>query len=296
MKVTVGSAPDSWGVWFPSDPRQTPWQRFLDEIAEAGYGWTELGPYGYLPTDVQRLKPELDRRKLRVTGSFVMGELWNPDKSWPELERQLRGWGPLFKEFGARFLVLIDDTYTNLFTGEPLSPPRLDAPAFRRLVDTARRIGEIAQRDYGLVTVFHPHAQTHVEYEDQIEALLDAAEPELVSLLLDTGHHAYCGGDPVAFMRKHHKRIPYLHLKSVDGAMRDKVLATGIPFAKAVADGVFVEPSAGAVDFIAFRDLLRDIDYEGFGMVEQDMFPAPFDKPLPIAKRTRAYLKEIGIG
>ena len=60
MNIQIGSAPDSWGVWFPSDPKQTPWQRFLDEIAEAGYEWTELGPYGYLPTDLPTLRAELD--------------------------------------------------------------------------------------------------------------------------------------------------------------------------------------------------------------------------------------------
>jgi inosose dehydratase len=296
MKLTIGSAPDSWGVWFPNDPRQTPWQRFLDEIAEAGYAWIELGPYGYLPSDPDVLGRELERRELKVTGSFVMGDLANPDRSWPEIERQLRGWGPLFRELDARFLVLIDDSYTNLFTGEQLAPARLDPLAFQRLVDTTQRVAEIAKSDYGLTLVFHPHAETHVQYEDQIEALLDATEPELVSALLDTGHHAYCGGDVVAFIRKHHARIPYLHLKSVDGALRAKVADEGIPFAKAVAMDVFVEPAAGMVDFIAFRDLLSELDYEGFGIVEQDMFPAPFDKPLPIAKRTRAYLRDIGIG
>ena len=78
MKVEVGSAPDSWGVWFPNDPRQTPWERFLDEISEAGYEWTELGPYGYLPSDLKTLRPELERRGLKVTGSFVMGDLAKP--------------------------------------------------------------------------------------------------------------------------------------------------------------------------------------------------------------------------
>ncbi len=296
MKVTVGSAPDSWGIWFPSDPRQTPWNRFLDEISAAGYEWMELGPYGYLPSDPEKLAPELEKRGLKVTGSFVMGDLSNPDKSWPELERQLRGWGPLFRAFDAKFLVLIDDTYTDLFTGKPLSPARLDKESFQRLVDTTRRIAEIGKKEYGLTLVFHPHAQTHVEYEDQIEALLDMTEPELVSTLLDTGHHAYCGGDPIAFMRKHHKRIPYLHLKSVDGDIQAKVAAENIPFAKAVSMDMFVEPAKGVIDFLAFRDLLKELDYVGFGIVEQDMFPAPFDKPLPIAKRTRAYLREIGIG
>jgi len=295
MRLTIGSAPDSWGIWFPSDPRQTPWQRFLDEIKEAGYEHTELGPYGYLPTDLAVLRSELGKRGLKVTGSFVLGDLANPAR-WPELERQLRGWGPNLKALGAGFLVLIDDVYTDLFTGERLGPTRLDPVGFQRLVGTTRRIAEIAKSDYGLTLVFHPHAETHVQYEDQIEALLDATEPELISLLLDTGHHAYCGGDPVAFMKKHHARIPYLHLKSVDGEISARVAAENIPFAKAVAMDMFVEPSRGKVDFPAFRDVLREIDYVGYGIVEQDMFPAPLDKPLPIAKRTRAYLREIGLG
>jgi len=63
-----------------------------------------------------------------------------------------------------------------------------------------------------------------------------------------------------------------------------------------VQDDMFVEPSQGAVDFLAFRDVLREIDFNGWAIVEQDMYPAPFDKPLPIAKRTRAYLRQIGIG
>jgi len=59
---------------------------------------------------------------------------------------------------------------------------------------------------------------------------------------------------------------------------------------------MFCEPAKGMVDFIAFKDVLREVGYDGWAIVEQDMYPAPFDKPLPIAKRTRAYLREIGIG
>ena len=131
---------------------------------------------------------------------------------------------------------------------------------------------------------------------DQIEALLNDTDPEYVALCLDTGHHAYRYGDPVAFMRKHHKRIPYLHIKSVDATMRQRVKDENIPFAIAVAQDMFCQPSQGAVDFPAFRDLLREIDYSGWGIVEQDMYPAPFYKPLPIATRTRNYLRDIGIG
>lgn len=293
MDVRVGSAPDSWGVWFPENEKQTPWNRFLDEISEAGYEWTELGPYGYLPIDLDTLRRELESRELRVSGTFVMANLENPD-SWPNLEKQVQNTGELLAELGAKFLVLIDNLYTDLFTGNLTETKQLDEDAKKRLAENSQRAGELAMDRFGLRLVFHPHAETHVEYEHEIEELL--RQTDSVSLCLDIGHHAYRGGDPIAFMRKHHERIPYLHLKSVDRDVQQKVEEEGIPFAAAVAMDMFVEPAKGAVDFVEFRNLLEEIDFRGWGIVEQDMYPAPFDKPLPIAKRTREYLREIGIG
>jgi inosose dehydratase len=295
MNIKLGSAPDSWGVWFPNDARQIPWQRFLDEIAMAGYEWTELGPYGYLPTDLSVLRAELERRELKVSAAVAISHLEDPG-AWPDLERQVLGGGGLVAGFGGRFLVLIDDTYSDLFTGQSTRPSRLDQSGWKQLIDTTHRVADLVETRLGLKVVFHPHAETHVEYEDQIEAFLRDTDPQKVALCLDTGHHAYRGGDPVAFFRRHHGRIPYLHLKSVDRQKQEWVEREHIPFAIAVANDMFCEPSAGAVDFIAFRDALREFDYDGWATVEQDMFPAPFDKPFPIAKRTREYLRSIELG
>ena len=295
MNIRIGSAPDSWGVWFPDDPKQTPWQRFMDEVVEAGYNWIELGPYGYLPTNPTILQTELDKRNLKVSAGFVMGSL-EDHSVWREIETQLTGAGELLAELGAQYLVLIDGTYSDLFTGEQIEIKQLDDDNWRRLIDTTHRVADMIDELYDMKLVFHPHAETHVEYEDQIERFLSDTDPDRVSLCFDVGHHAYRDGDPVAFMRKHHARIPYLHLKSVEPTLQKKVEAEGIPFANAVAMDMFCEPSRGAVDFMAFRDLLIELDYDGFAIVEQDMYPAPFDKPLPIAGRTRAYLQEIGLG
>jgi len=295
MNIKIGSAPDSWGVWFPSDPKQTPWHRFLDEIAVAGYEWTELGPYGYLPKDLPTVRSELAKRGLKVSGTFVMRHLEDAS-AWPELERDVLGVGELLAALGAKFLILIDDTYTNLFTGRPTGPAVLDKRGWQSLVDTTHKVARIAKEKFGLRLVFHPHAETHVETESQIVSLLEMSDPKLVSLCLDTGHHAYRGGEPVSFLRRHHQRIHYLHLKSVDPELQRKVQAEHIPFATAVAMAMFCEPSKGVIDFLALRDVLREIDYDGWATVEQDMYPTAFDKPLPIAKRTRAYLREIGIG
>ena len=295
MDVKIGSAPDSWGVWFPSDDKQIPWQRCLDEIAEAGYQWTELGPYGYLPTDRATLQDELSKRGLRASGTFAMGHL-EDDEAWPGLEKQVLGAGESLAYLGAEYLILIDDTYTNLWTGEATAPGKLDDEAWKRLVDRIHYVVDLVRERFGLQVVFHPHAETHVEYEDQIERLLSQTDPERVVLCLDTGHHAYRGGDPISFLRRHHRRIPYLHLKSVRPDLQKKVAEENIPFAHAVGMDLFCEPSQGVVDFPALCRVLKEIDYNGYAIVEQDMYPAPFDKPLPIARRTREYLRSIGIG
>jgi inosose dehydratase len=295
MEVRVGSAPDAWGVWFADDPKQIPWQRFMDEVAAAGYKWIELGPYGYLPTDKGRLRSELDSRGLGVSASFAMARLEDP-AVWPQLEKHVAAASELLVSLGAKYLVLIDDVYSDLETGEMLAPARLDADSWKRLIEATHKVADIAFDRFGLKVVFHPHGDTHVEHEDQIEALLEQTDPKRISLCLDTGHHAYGGGDPISFMRRHHDRIPYLHLKTVDADVVKEVRSKNIGFGPAVAMGAFTELRDGSIDFVAFRDLLRELGYEGWAIVEQDMHGSPHDRPFPVAKRARAYLKEVGIG
>ena len=295
MAIRIGTAPDSWGVWFPSDGRQTPWSRYLREAAAAGYEWTELGPYGYLPTDVDSLRRELEANHLRVSGTFAMGHLEEPE-CWPALRDQIIGACKSVRALDGKFLVLIDDTYTDLFTGGQTRSRRLVGDPWKRLIDRVHESARIARDGYGLTLVFHPHAETHVEYEDQIEEFLGETDPAAVMLCLDTGHHAYRGGDPVRFLRKHHRRIAYLHLKNVDPELQRRVREERIPFAKAVAMGIFCEPAKGIVSFEEMRDALHENGFDGWVTVEQDMYPVDFDKPLPIAVRTREYLRTIGIG
>ncbi len=291
MNVSVGTGPDSWGVWFPQDDKQVAWSQYLDEVATAGYEWTELGPYGYLPTDVAQLKNELESRGLRTAGTFCMHH-YEDEVEWPAIETELSRICEMLVALGGRYVVLIEDLYTDLHTGELQKPAKLDDDGWKRMTAALVRAGQQVTAA-GLTPVFHPHVDAYVETEAQIERLL--ADTDL-DLCLDTGHHEYKGGDSVAFYRKHHERIPYLHFKSIDADKRAQVLRDGIPLATAVGEGMFVEPVEGTVDFLALRDALQETDFEGVAIVEQDMYPAAPGAPLPIAKRTRAYLREIGIG
>jgi inosose dehydratase len=295
MSIKIGTAPSSWGVWFASDPKQIPWQRFLDEVVEAGYEWVELGPYGYLPTDLSRLRTELDGRGLRVPAAHASGNL-PVSSQWRDLEKEVMGAGELLVGLGAEYLILLEDTYIDRLTDQPKGPTRLDDQAWQRLIGTVNRVAEVVRDKFGLKLLFEPHTDTHVEYEDQIEAFLQQTDPARVSLLLDVGHYTNRGGDPVAFMRRHHKRIPYLHLKDIDPKLQEKFGSGDLSFAAAVGMGLWCELSEGTVDFVALADVLNEVGFDGWVAVEQGMYPAPFDKPLPIAKRNRTYLREIGIG
>lgn len=294
MKFELGIGPDSWGVWFPSDPHQPPFEQFLDEAHRAGYQTIELGPYGYLPTSPDALRTLLDAYRMRLSGGFIFGDLHGPD-AWDQRKADVDQTCALLQALGAEFCVLIEGMYTDLFTGDPIAEPELTDEEWGRLVDNSNRIGAYVAERYGLKAAFHPHAQTPIEREDQIERYLDLTDPELVGMCLDTGHHAYCGGDVVQFMRDHHARIPYLHIKSVDRGIMAEVAAKQAPFAEAVKMGAFTEPKDGAIDFTAFRQVLDEIGFEGIGIVEQDLYPTEFDKPFPIALSTHRYLSGIGL-
>ena len=295
MNIQIGISPASWGVWFAADPRQPPWERYLDEVAEAGYDWLELGAYGYLPTEPKILGRELENRGLRVSATHIFLNL-AASAAWLQIQKEVTQVAHLLACVDAKFLLVIPSSYCDTRTGQSLGPRLLDQDGWRRLVETTNRVANYVHASFGLRLAFHPHVETPVEYEDQIEALLSQTDPTRVGLCLDTGHHIYRGGDPVSFLRRYHDRIPYLHLKNADRDVLSRVESERLSFGCAVAIEVFCEPPTGLMDFIALRDVLHEISFEGWGIVEQGMYPAPPDKPLPIAKRTRTYLRDIGLG
>jgi inosose dehydratase len=293
-RLRLGSCPDSWGVWFPDDPAQTPWHRFLDELAEAGYEWLELGPYGYLPTDPARLRDELDRRGLRVSGQAVFGGLHHPEK-WDSDLADARRVAELVTAVGARHVVLLPDLYTDL-DGNLLEPPELDSDAWGTLVRATSELGRVLKEEYGVAAVFHPHADSHVGTQRQVERFLADTDPDSVSLCLDTGHIAYYDGDNVELIRKYPGRIGYLHMKQADPAVLKEVRAENLAFAEAVRRGVMCEPPKGAPAVEPVLEALDGLDAELFMIVEQDLYPCDPDVPLPIATRTCIYLRQRGVG
>jgi len=297
-RLALGTCPDSWGVWYADDPRQTPWDRFLDEVAEVGYEWLELGPYGYLPTDPARLADEIGRRRLKVAGGTMHGASGlHRAADWPGIVAATRRVAGLTAAVGGEHLVFVPvPGYRDDETGAFLEPAELTADEWRTMTRAADELGKVVAEDYGLRLQFHPHADSHVETGPQTERFLDGTDPRYVSLCLDTGHLAYRHADCAAIIRGYPDRIGYVHIKQMDPAVVAVADRDGLPFGQAVAMGASCEPPGGEPDVEEVTAALRELETDLFVVVEQDMYPAPFDRPKPIAQRTRAYLRGVGIG
>jgi len=296
--LRLGSCPDSWGVWFADDPRQTPWRRFLDELAGVGYEWLELGPYGYLPTDPAELSDELAARNLSVSGGTMHGHSGlHRAGDLPEILAHTREVAALTAAVGARDLVWVPvPGYRDDVTGAYLEPGTLDDDGWKNLVRGVSELGRAIAEEYGVRLQFHHHADSYVETRPQIDRLLAETDPAFVSLCLDTGHLAYGGGDAAALIAEHPHRVGYVHIKQMDPQIVARARREDLAFGQAVAMGASCEPPAGIPDVPSVVRALTERGRDTFVIVEQDMYPVAFDVPQPIAARTRQYLMGCGIG
>jgi inosose dehydratase len=294
--LRLGTAPDSWGVWFPSDPQQVTWPTYLDEVARAGYVYTELGPQGFMPADPARLRDELDRRGLTVCGGTVFAGL---HKGKAALEKAIEDFGRearLLAALGAKHLVHLPEQYTDQHSGAATEPGELDAERWGNLVSGTNELAKVVHEEYGVELVFHPHADTHVDTQPRIERFLGDTDPTLVNLCLDTGHVAYCEGDNIEIIERFPERVRYVHLKQVDPEVKAHARTEQLSLAEAVRLGVMCEPPYGEPEMPPLLAALGGLDRDIFTVVEQDLYPVPPDVPLPIAARTAGYYTGCGLG
>jgi inosose dehydratase len=287
--ITIGTAPDSWGVWFPSDPDQVPSEVFLREVAEAGYEWIELGPYGYLPTDPPKLTERLDEFGLQVLAGTVSEHLHRPD-SWDAVWSQVTDVAALTQAVGGKHIVVLAEVWRHHKTGEPLESRDLTAEQWNQLTRGLDELGRRIVEEYGLRVQFHPHADSHVGYQPDIERLLEATNPQWVNLCFDTGHIAYYSGDCLELIQKYPDRIGYLHLKQINPLVVEQVLDKDLSFPEAVRMGAMIEPPLGVPDMPPLLEAVAGLGRDVEGIIEHDLYPCSPDLPLPIAQRTKSYL------
>src|SRR3954451_1605395 len=295
-RLRLGTAPASWGVWFPEDAHQVTWRQYLDELPKAGYVWTELGPQGFLPQDPHQLRDELDQRGLKVCGGTVFAALHQGDEALKRAVDAFSREARLLQAVGARYLIHLPEQYTDMHSGTATDATELNADHWHNLVSGTNELGRIIYEEYGVELVFHPHVDTHVDTQERIERFLTDTDRRYVNLCLDTGHISYAGGDNIEFVHRFPERINYVHLKQVDPQVRERVRRENLPLSEAVKLGAMVEPPYGEPAMPPLLDALASLDKDLFCVIEQDLYPVEPDVPLPIAARTAGYFAACGLG
>ena len=296
--IRVANAPCSWGVLeFELAGEAAGAEQVLAEMAEAGYVGTELGDWGFLPTDPAALRRLLGRHRLELVGAFVPVALAEPRCQGEGLGRALRTARLVAAVAPAALLVLSDENGAapaRLQNAGRIGPGMgLDGAGWDRFAAAAERIARAVRGEAGLRTVFHHHAAGYVETPDEIEALMARTDPGLLGLCLDTGHLALGGGDPLAALERHADRVWHVHFKGFDGAVAARSREQGWDYFRTVREGVFRELD-DTLGFPALAARLRERGYDGWIVVEQDVLPG-MGTPLESARRSRAYLERLGL-
>jgi inosose dehydratase len=282
-------------VEFADDERNPPWQSVLSDCAQAGYTGIELGPVGYMPEDPALLSEALNKHQLTLIGGVVFRAFHDP-QAWDDVMDGAIRTCQALTAHGARHLVLIDSISPRRAptAGRAGEAEQMDAAEWKAYVDRIRTVAKLGAEEYGLKVGIHAHAAGFMDFEPELERLLNEVDESILKICFDTGHHSYAGFDPVAFMKRHIDRISYMHFKDIDPAVKKQVIAERTGFYEACGQGIFCNLGQGDVDFKAVRNILIDAGFEGWCTVEQDCDPTLPGTPIEDARANRDYLQSIG--
>jgi inosose dehydratase len=298
--IKIANAPCSWGVLeFDLEGQAAGYTRVLDEMQETGYAGTELGDWGFMPTDPAKLSAELQRRGLTMLGAFVPVALKNPAAHAAGIETAVRTARLLAGVQGnLPFIVLADDNGTvaerSQNAGRIRANQGLSDAEWQIFAAGAQQVAEAVKRETGLRTVFHHHCGGYVETPQEVARLMSLTDPAVLGLVFDSGHYRFGGGDPLAGLQQYGKRVWHFHFKDCHPAVRAESAAKGWDYVESVRNGVFCELGQGDVDFPALIAELERQGYNGWGVVEQDVLPG-MGSPKESARRNREYLRSIGL-
>jgi inosose dehydratase len=309
-EIKVGNAPCSWGTleFEGLDANPIGYTQMLDELVETGYTATELGDWGFMPTDPKLLQEEIENRNLKMLGAYVQVAFKYPEahpKGQEEVLKTARLLAASFPE-SRPYLILADDNagdpVRTQYAGRAPADIGLDAAGWRVFAGEVECVARQVREETGLPTLFHHHCAGYVETPAEIDALLENTDPDLVNLVFDTGHYVYGAGpegpgsDGALTPVLDHLtgRLSYVHFKDCHPGIAARSRREAWGYLTSLKNGVFCELGQGSVDFPGVVSWLRNRNYSGWVLVEQDILPG-MGMPRESAQRSRDYLRSIGI-
>ena len=298
--IRVANAPCSWGVLeFAGAVEPAGYNTVLDEIRATGYEGTELGDWGFMPTDPSRLRHEIAARRLELVGAFVPIAFADPSAHAAGEATAIRT-AALMRDAGATgaFIVLSDNNGSvperEQNAGRITRQHGLSDAQWNTFAAGVNHVARAVFDATGIKCVFHPHCGGFVETPEEIDELMRRTDRSLVGLVFDTGHILYGGGDPARVLEQHRDRVWHVHFKDCDRNVAAAAREQGLGYLAAVRKQLFSELGSGAVDFAAIIRALKHTSYDGWIVVEQDVFPG-YGTPKQSAHKSREYLRSLGV-
>ncbi len=298
--IKIANAPCSWGALeFELEGKSVGYQQVLSEMVETGYSGTELGDWGFMPTQPEALSSVLTDKNLQLLGAFVPVALADSSRHEAGVNQALKTAGLMHAAgFKNAFIVLADENGSvperTQFAGRITPEMGLNEGQWKVFAEGANRIAQAVKDKYSMRTVFHHHCAGYVETPSEVDKLMEYTRPDLLGLCLDMGHYTFGGGDPLKALKKYHDRIWHVHFKDFDPKVGEEAKEKQYDYFKSVEQGVFCELGKGSVDFQSIVAFLKEKGYDGWIVVEQDVLPG-IGAPKLCAAHNRQYIKGLGL-
>jgi inosose dehydratase len=297
--IKIANAPCSWGALeFDLGGKAPDYIQVLNEMVETGYAGTELGDWGFMPTNPTLLTQEIHSRNLKLLGAFIPVALKDPSAHQPGIDTAIKTARLMATVEGdLPFIVLADNNGSipmrTQNAGRVTPEMGLSDAEWQIFAEGAEKVAEAVKKETGLRTVYHHHCAGYVETPAEIEKLMSLTDSKLLGLVFDCGHYSFGGGNPLEGLKKYGKRVWHFHFKDYQPEIGEQAAIEKWDYFQSVSHGVFCELGKGSVDFPVLIAELEKIGYNGWGVVEQDVLPG-MGKPKESAYRNREYLRSHG--
>lgn len=298
--MKIANAPCSWGVLeFGLEGKTAGYETVLKEMFDTGYVGTELGDWGFMPTDPERLEEALSKQNLEMVGAFVPVNFVNPleHEKGARTAIKIAALLSAVNKDDAK-IVLSDENGKNevrrKMAGRIKPQHGLNDSEWNTFAKGVNHVAKRVLDETGVQSVFHHHCAGFVETPKEIETLLDKSDPDLINLCFDSGHYAFGGGETVSGLKRFSGRLAHVHFKDWSQSIAEESKKKEWDYFESVGNGIFCELGKGSIDFKAILKELKSQGYDGWIVVEQDILPG-MGSPKESAQRNRDYLKSIGL-
>ncbi len=288
MSVKLGVAPIAWSNDdMPELGGDTSLEQCLLEASQAGFIGIESG--GKFPKTSEELLPKLNKFNLSLCAGWYGGNLRK--HSIKEEKQAIKEKLKLFKECNASCIVFAE--VSGSIQGDPdrklSTKPQMDNDEWKSFCEKISEIGKYLEGE-GMPLAYHHHMGTVIETQKDTERLLENTD-DSVKLTLDTGHMLFAQGDSKKILNDFNERLIHIHCKDIRKNALDNSLKNDLSFRGAFLEGVFTVPGDGCIDYKPLFDILKEINYSGWLVVEADQDPKKAN-PLEYAIKGYKYLTE----